>query len=224
MSKKRSIQGKSNRSAVLRQPCRCYLKSTCTRSPCQYWHPPERQLYKTETGCKAGDNCLFPHHKVDEQPNKKAKERLLFTQKKRKRRQECSGCCENCTTIGLRLARLGCVGFSKRQTVPEKPAKSLGINSKSTVHSVYATSSKYPGKERTISWKNTSQKNPHQRSPYAMEFEDRSHEETERQQRCARTNARKLAKNTYKLKENGKTTFCSPRGRMGTPGRVNKRA
>ena len=29
------------------------------------------QLYKTETGCDASDKCLFPHHKVDEQPNKK---------------------------------------------------------------------------------------------------------------------------------------------------------
>ena len=50
-------------------------------------------------------------------------------------------------------------------------------------------------------------KPPHQRSPFAMKFEDRSHEETERQQRCAR---RKLAKNIYKLKENDKATFYSP--------------
>ena len=28
-------------------------------------------------------------------------------------------------------------------------------------------------------------KNPHERSPYAVKFEDRSQEETERQQRCA---------------------------------------
>ena len=34
----------------------------------------------------------------------------------------------------------------------------------------------------------------HQRSPYAMKFEDRSHEETERQQRCARSMAWNLAK------------------------------
>ena len=40
------------------------FKGTCTRSPCEYWHPPECQLDKTETGCKAGDKCLFPHHKV----------------------------------------------------------------------------------------------------------------------------------------------------------------
>ena len=76
---------------------------------------------------------------------------------------------------------------SQRGKQPGKPdAKSLGINSKSTVRKVYATSSKYPGKERTIAWKNT---NPHQRSPYAVKFEDRSHEETERQQRCARSKA-----------------------------------
>ena len=42
---------------------------------------------------------------------------------------------------------------------------------------------------------------PHQRSPYAMKFEDRSHEETERQQRCTRSKAWNLAKNMYKLKE-----------------------
>ena len=73
VSKKRSIRGKSNHGAILRQPCRYYLKGTCTRSLCDYWHPPDCHYYKTETGCEAGDKCLFPHHKVDEQPNKKPK-------------------------------------------------------------------------------------------------------------------------------------------------------
>ena len=36
-------------------------KGTCTRMPCEYWHPPECQFYKTKTGCKSGDKCLFPH-------------------------------------------------------------------------------------------------------------------------------------------------------------------
>ena len=31
------------------------------------------------------------------------------------RRQECCGYCEKCTTIGLRLARLGSIGFSERK-------------------------------------------------------------------------------------------------------------
>ena len=43
-----------------------------------------------------------------------------------------------------------------------------------------------------------------------MKFEDRSHEETERQQRCARSKAWNLAKNIYKLKEKDKAAFCFP--------------
>ena len=126
-ARKRSIRGKSNHGAILRQPCRFYLKGTCTRSPCEYWHPPECQFFKTETGCEAGDECFFPHHEVVEQPNKKAPQRLLFTKKKRKRRQECCGDCENCITIGLRLARLGTIGFSKKQTATgEARCKVLG--------------------------------------------------------------------------------------------------
>ena len=120
------------------------------------WHPPECHFYKTETGCKAGDKCLFPHHEVVQKPHRKPKKGYFSHKKKRKRRQECCGYCENCTTIGLRLARLGSIGFSKRKTVPGKPdAKNLGTDS---IHSVYAASSKYPGKERTFAWKNRSQK------------------------------------------------------------------
>ena len=49
-----------------------------------------------------------------------------------------------------------------------------------------------------------------QRSPYAIKFEDRSHEETERQERCAQSKAWDLAKNIYKLKANDKAAFFSP--------------
>ena len=50
----------------------------------------------------------------------------------------------------------------------------------------------------------------HQRSPYAVKFEDRSPGETERQERCARGDAWKFAKKIYKLKEMDKSTFFSP--------------
>ena len=53
-------------------------------------------------------------------------------------------------------------------------------------------------------------KSPLQRSPYAVNFEDLSHEETERQQRCARSKAWNLVKNMYKLKEKDQVTFYSP--------------
>ena len=50
-SRTRSIRGKSNHGAtILRQPCGKYLKGTCTRAPCEYWHPPECQFNKTESG------------------------------------------------------------------------------------------------------------------------------------------------------------------------------
>ena len=51
---------------------------------------------------------------------------------------------------------------------------------------------------------------PHQRNPMLQNFEDRSQEETEWQERCAREAAWKLAKNILKLKEKDKTTFFSP--------------
>ena len=47
----------------------------------------------------------------------------------------------------------------------------------------------------------------HQRSPYAMKFEDRSQEETQRQERCARGDARRLANNILKFKDKDKATF-----------------
>ena len=43
-----------------------------------------------------------------------------------------------------------------------------------------------------------------------MKFEDRSQEETERQERCARGDSWRHAKHIYKLKEKDKDTFYSP--------------
>ena len=51
---------------------------------------------------------------------------------------------------------------------------------------------------------------PHQRIPNAPKFEDRSQEETERQEQGAREAAWKLAKSVFKLKEKHKTAFFSP--------------
>ena len=50
---------------------------------------------------------------------------------------------------------------------------------------------------------------PHQRSPHAVKSENRSQEETERQERCARVDAWRLAKDILMLKETDKATFFS---------------
>ena len=51
---------------------------------------------------------------------------------------------------------------------------------------------------------------PHQRSPNAPKFEDRSQEETEWQEQGARGAAWKLAKSVLNLKERDRATFFSP--------------
>ena len=51
---------------------------------------------------------------------------------------------------------------------------------------------------------------PHERSPNAPKFEDRSQEETEWQEQGAREAAWKLAKNVFKIKEHERATFFSP--------------
>ena len=51
---------------------------------------------------------------------------------------------------------------------------------------------------------------PHERSPNAPKFEDRSQEETEWQEQGAREAAWKLAKRVFKLKEHERATFFSP--------------
>ena len=60
------------------------------------------------------------------------------------------------------------------KAVPGKPdARSLGINSKGTVQSVFAASSKYREKQGPLLGK-IQVKVPHQ-SPYVMKFEHKSH-------------------------------------------------
>ena len=51
---------------------------------------------------------------------------------------------------------------------------------------------------------------PHERSPCAPKFGERSHEETLHQERCARGAAWDLAKHNYKLKHSDNATFYTP--------------
>ena len=70
---KRNARVRSQSEYFNRPPCEYFLKGTCTKSPCECWHPPECQFFQTKSGCKVGAECSFPHWKVEEQPNKKPK-------------------------------------------------------------------------------------------------------------------------------------------------------
>ena len=63
---------------------------------------------------------------------------------------------------------------------------------------------------------------PHQRSPNAPKFEDRSLEETEWQEQGAREAAWKLANNVLKLKEHERATFFSPSENRCLPASTQK--
>ena len=55
---------------------------------------------------------------------------------------------------------------------------------------------------------------PHQRNPNAPKFEDRSQEETEWQERCAREAAWRLANSILKLKEKNKSSILLTFGKL----------
>ena len=66
-------EAEANLGSSIEKPCKYFLKGTCTNSLCEYWHPPECQFYKSESGCEIGEECLFPHWKVQERPDKQPK-------------------------------------------------------------------------------------------------------------------------------------------------------
>ena len=46
VSRKRNARGRSQSERLNRPSCKYFLKGTCTKSPCEYWHPPECQFKK----------------------------------------------------------------------------------------------------------------------------------------------------------------------------------
>ena len=71
--RRKSLRGRSPSGKFAGQQCIDYLKGFCTKSPCDDWHPPECQFYKTESGCKFGEKCSFAHRQVEDQASKKPK-------------------------------------------------------------------------------------------------------------------------------------------------------
>ena len=57
-SRKKNLRGRSPPKKFARQPCKDYLKGISTKSPCDYWHLPECQSCKSESGCKFGETRL----------------------------------------------------------------------------------------------------------------------------------------------------------------------
>ena len=134
--------------------------------------------------------CSFPHRKGEEQPNKKPK----------KGGDKNAVAIERCATVGLCISRHRAAGIFIDLT---EGHKSLGITSTSTIHKSCGASSEHSRKQRSIAEKNTSQTS--------------SSAQTERQERCARGDAWRLAKNIITLNEKDKATLFSPTHEWSLP-------
>ena len=196
-----------------RWPCKDYLKGTCTNSFCEKWHPPECLFHKTKSGCRFGKKCSYAHCQVDEQRSTRSEngdKSAVAMVKKKHESFDRTGRPVVCNSSNTR--QFGCV-FQDME-----PPKSSSILRKSTdirkpIRRVKFT--KVVARHAYIRDQNPSlgmicPGDPHQRNPNAPKFEDRSQEETEWQEQCAREAAWKLAKNVFKLKEHEKATFFSP--------------
>ena len=148
---------------------------------------PNVNLTKQKRDVKPGISVCSRIIRLMNNPKKK----LPFPQKNRKRRQKCCVCCEKIVPqLGLCLARPGVIGFFERVDSPgETRCKKSGDQFEEYGSLSLRYVKRVSGKRKDHRMEKYKSKNPHQRSPYVMKFEDRSHEETERQERCARSKA-----------------------------------
>ena len=231
-SRTRSPRGKSPSGRMSRWPCKDYLRGTCNNSFCKRWHPPECLFYKNKNGCRFGEKCSFAHRQVDTQPTKWSKsnndksavallkkgdwhERESVTDryhdrsgKPDKRSDKKLG--RNSSKRQLSDARqLGCVF---QDMTPPKSILRKSTDMPKTIQRVkfkkaIARHTKIRDQNPSLGYICPGE--PHERSPNAPKFEDRSREETEWQELGAREAAWKLAKNVFKLKEHERAAFFS---------------
>ena len=147
-----------------------------------FWHPPECQNLKSASGSEFGNKCAFANLQVDDQPGKKPKKNGD----------------KSAVAILKETRQLGCVfqdieppksSSILRSTKVLRPTRRVEFSNATLRH---ANIRKRKGPSLGI----ICPADPTERSPYAPKTEDRSQDETERQERCARGDAWRLAK-TY---------------------------
>ena len=226
-SRTRSPRGKSPSGSMSRWPCKDYLEGTCTTSFCEKWHPPECLFFRTN-GCRFGEKCSYAHRQVDEQPSKMSKTnddksavamlkkndlhesvwQLVVNRDKSHDRPGRPGVKRD-TGHELKQGPVGRRSLNTRQLgcvfQDMKPPKSILRKSSDMQKPIHAKV-----RDQNPSLGMICPGEPHQRSPSAPKFEDRSQEETEWQEQGAREAAWKLAKSVLKTKEKDQATFFSP--------------
>ena len=234
-SRTRSRRGKSPSSRMSRWPCKDYLKGTCNNSFCERWHFRECLFYKTKSGCRFGEKCSYAHRQVDEQPFKRSKKNddksavaMLRKGDWHERGRE--------PVINYGHDRPGKPGKKSDKKLGQKSSKRQSSDARQLgcvfqdlkpPKSILRKSTDMPKTIQRVKFKKAIARHtkirdqipslgyicpgePHERSPNAPKFEDRSLEETEWQEQGAPEAAWKLAKSVLKLEEHERTTFFSP--------------
>ena len=166
---------------------------------------------------------MFPQYKVDEQPNKGPKKGYFP-----KRRESAD---KGCVATVKIVSQLGCVSQDSDALASQGTTEFRGNPMQIVLNAIQKVrfTESTPRHARIRDKKGPSlgkiQVKPrHQRSPCAIKFEDRSQEEIERQERCARSKTWDLAKHIFKLKANDKATFFVACRNVGSPKCLSKRA
>ena len=173
----------------------CLFGATCQNLSCTYRHFPVCLNYKSEKSCIHGSNCQYRHADGEEKPSKKSKSvsnQGAIAILKEKKIQGClsqnsdpkKSFLRNTVQTRLNASAGHAIKFSGRTwceiQIRERKGPSRGVFQKGE---------------------------PHERNPCALKFEERTPQETLRQEECARKAAWDLAKHKYKLKTEDKATF-----------------
>ena len=171
-SRTRSPRGKSPSGKMARLPCKDYFKGTCTTPFCEKWHPPECLFCKSENGCSFGENCSYAHRQVDEQPSKRSKnngDKSAVAMLKSTRQL-------GCVFQGVEPPKLSSI--LRKSSNILKPIRCVRFT-KAVLRHVNI-------RDLNPSLRMICPGDLHQRDSNAPKFKDRSQEETEWQERCAR--------------------------------------
>ena len=194
---KRSTSLEASPATGAKIPC-LWEEARCKRSSCDYRHSPVCCDYMSGNRCIHGSNCLYQHVDAEEKPSKKSKKESTQGAIAILKEKKVQGCVSQNSDPKKSILR---------QIVHTRLNASEGHDltfSRRTWYEIQCQERKGPSP-------GVIQKDePHERNPCAPTFEERTPEETSRQDECSRKAAWDLARKLYKLQAKDKATLFSP--------------
>ena len=180
-SRRKSPCGRSSSGKLTRKTCQHDVHGKYTKPSCDFWRPPKCQYYKKQSGYRFGENVLSCTSRLKDSPPESRKSQVIKVLLLYLRIHDNWGC------VSRDVEPPKFNSISRKSTTVLRPIHTVHF-SKNTQRHTNIREIKGPSLgviQRT---------SPHKRSPYAPKFQDRSLEETERQERCTRGDARVKAR------------------------------